>query len=96
MAPDTNKVPVLVTTQHRGVFFGYIDPAQRQAPHVDMIGVRMCLYWHASVGGFLGLTSRGPNSECRISARSGGVFTARDVTSITDCSPEAVKAWEAA
>lgn len=96
MAPDTNKIPVLVTTQHRGVFFGYIDPAQRQAPHVDMTGVRNCLYWAASVGGFLGLASGGPNKDCRVGARVDGTFTARDVTSITDCSPAAVKAWEAA
>lgn len=96
MATKKSSIPVLITTAHRGVFFGYMDPAQRKEPHVDLTKTRNCLYWSASVGGFLGLASTGPNKECRIGARVDGVFTARDVTSITDCSPAAVTAWEAA
>ena len=96
MATSKKKIPVLITTKHRGVFFGYIDPAQRKAEHIDMTGVRNCIFWSASVGGFLGLASNGPNKDCRIGARVEGTFTARDVTSITDCTSAAVKAWEAA
>lgn len=92
----STHIPVLITTAHRGVFFGYMDPAQRAEPHVNLTKVRNCIYWSASVGGFLGLASAGPNKDCRIGARVDGVFTARDVTSITDCSPAAVTAWEAA
>ena len=91
-----NRIPVLITTQHRGVFFGYIDPTKRHDQHIDMTGVRNCIFWSASVGGFLGLAGGGPNKECRIGAHVTGTFTARDVTSITDCTADAVKAWEAA
>jgi hypothetical protein len=95
-AKKTKSIPVLITTQHRGVFFGYINPERRHDSHVDMTGVRNCIYWSASVGGFLGLASVGPNKDCKIGRRVDGTFTARDVTSITDCTPNAVKAWEAA
>jgi len=95
-AMQADRIPVLITTQHRGVFFGFIDPKKRHEPHIDMTGVRNCIYWAASVGGFLGLAATGPNRDCRIGARIEGTFTARDVTSITDCTESAVKAWEAA
>lgn len=90
-----NLIPVLITTAHRGVFFGRIDPSKRHEPIIDMIGARNCLFWHESVGGFLGLAAVGPNRQCRIGAKVPGIFTARDVTSVTDCTPEAVAAWEA-
>lgn len=95
MSTTDTQIPVLITTKHRGVFFGYIDPAKRHEPHIDMRGVRNCLRWQ-NTGGFLGLASNGPNKDCRIGSRVDGVFTARDVTSVTDCTPTAVKAWEAA
>ena len=91
-----NKIPVIITTTHRGVFFGWIDPAKRYDSVIDMGGARNCLYWHESIGGFLGLAVTGPNKQCRVGAKVDGTFTARDVTSVTDCGPEAVSAWEAA
>lgn len=92
----SNLIPVLVTTVHRGVFFGWIDPAKRYESTIDMVGVRNCLFWHESVNGFLGLAVTGPNPQCRVGTKVTGIFTCRDVTSVTDCSPEAVTAWEIA
>lgn len=91
-----NRIPVLITTAHRGAFFGYIDPAKRYDTTIDMTGARNCLFWHESIGGFLGLSASGPNRQCRIGAKVPGVFTVRDVTSVTDCTAAAVAAWEAA
>lgn len=31
MATTKKKIPVLITTERRGVFFGYIDPTKRTA-----------------------------------------------------------------
>lgn len=93
---QNTRIPVLITTAHRGVFFGYIAPTDRHAPHIDLTGCRNCIYWSSSVGGFLGLAQAGPDAECRIGARAEGTFTARDVTSVADCTPAAVEAWEKA
>ena len=91
-----NRIPVIITTAHRGVFFGRIDPAKRHDSTIDLVGARNCLYWYESIGGFLGLAASGPNPQCRIGATVPGVFTARDVTSVTDCTAAAAAAWEAA
>ena len=48
---------VLVTTEHRGVFFGYATD-----PDGDTITLRACrnaIYWSADVRGFLGLAATG-------------------------------------
>lgn len=92
---------VLVTTEHRGVFFGYTsDPAH--AKTVKLTGVRNCLYWCQKTGGFLGLASEGPTtatasgSGCRIGAKAEGPITLQDVTCVADVSPSAAAVWEAA
>ena len=52
----TTERPVLVTTQHRGVFFGFADPAELDCKSkIHLTRVRNCIFWHSSVGGFLGL-----------------------------------------
>ena len=43
MATTKKKIPVLITTERRGVFFGYIDPAKRTARTLAMTGVRNCI-----------------------------------------------------
>lgn len=92
---------VLVTTEHRGVFFGYTsDPAD--ATTVRLTGVRNCLYWCQKTGGFLGLASEGPTtatasgSGCRIGAKVEGPITLQKVTCVADVSPAAADVWEAA
>jgi len=92
----TKRIPVLITTERRGVFFGYIDPAKRAERTLDMEGVRNCISWSSSVGGFAGLAERGPNSDCRIGAKVSGISTFHLVECVLDVTPEAVKAWEAA
>ena len=95
------KRAVLVTTEHRGVFYGHTsDPAD--ATTVRLTGVRNCLYWCAKTGGFLGLASEGPTtatasgSGCRIGAKAEGPITLQKVTCVADVTPEAAAVWEAA
>src|ERR1700680_802078 len=55
---------VLVTTTHRGVFFGYADDTGGAS--IKMRAARNCIYWSADVKGFLGLASTGPTKSCKI------------------------------
>lgn len=95
MAAKAKKVakgrPVLVTTAHRGVFFGYIE--KDEGDTVTLTRARNCIYWPRSVGGFLGLAVTGPLADSRIGARTDRI-TLRAVTSVSDCSEVAIKAWE--
>lgn len=83
---------VLVTTEHRGIFFGYAT-----ATDGDVIKLRACrnvLYWSADVRGFLGLAKDGPSSKCRIGPQAD--FQARKVTGVAEVTPAAVARFEAA
>lgn len=91
-ATDTTR-PVVVTTAHRGVFFGnLIGPSD--GPTVKLSKGRNCLYWSKDVGGFVGLATKGPTSGCRVGPAAD--LELRNVTSVVECSPEAVAAWEKA
>lgn len=56
--------PVLVTTEYRGVFFGYATETDGETIKLD--NARNCLYWSTDVMGFLGLAATGPTAGCRI------------------------------
>ncbi len=90
---EVDRVPVLVTTAHRGVFFGFADPSQVESKEkIRLTGARNCIFWSKVIGGFLGLAAAGPNADCRIGATVASVLL-HDITSVTECSPEAVAAW---
>jgi len=85
--------PVLVTTEARGVFFGYVD--DYSGDPVTLKNARNCIYWHKSVGGFAGLATIGPNGSCRIGAQVGEIEL-RGITSVSKVEEDAVIAWEKA
>ena len=91
------KKPVLVTTKHRGVFFGYMENgAEETLPNnIRLTDVKNCIYWSSDIGGFLGLASKGPSDQCKIGERVKSLVL-YDITSVTDVEPDAVEAWEAA
>lgn len=82
--------PVLVTTKHRGVFFGFAHDTGSSTVHLKR--ARMCVYWSQDMQGVLGLASKGPSEGCRISPAAD--LDLRDVTAVAECSPEAVTQWE--
>lgn len=86
---------VLVTTKHRGVFYGHVKADDKAPAQITLGGARNCIYWDRSCNGFLGLAAKGPNDACRIGARV-PELTLYDITSITPVTDDAVKAWEAA
>jgi hypothetical protein len=84
--------PVLVTTEYRGVFFGYATDTGGDT--IKLRSARNCIYWSKAVKGFIGLCVTGPDEDCRIGPAAD--IELRKITCVADVSPEAVKAWEAA
>lgn len=87
-----NGRPVLVTTAHRGVFFGYATDTDGDI--IKLRKARLCLYWSCDVKGFMGLASNGPSSSCRIGPPAD--IELRAITSVSTVTPEAVERWEQA
>ncbi|MDR5726383.1 MAG: hypothetical protein RB191_02830 [Terriglobia bacterium] len=83
---------VLVTTSHRGVFFGYATDTDGAI--IKLRAARNCIYWAANQKGFLGLASVGPLKGARVGPAAD--LELRDITSVAACTPEAVEAWEKA
>ncbi len=83
---------VIVTTEHRGVFFGYATDTS--GDQIALRASRLCLYWSSDVKGFMGLAGTGPTKGCRIGPPAD--ITLRKVTAVLECTPKAVKAWESA
>lgn len=91
------KKAVVVTTEHRGVFFGYIpEGGDALLPgEITLARCRNVVYWPASAKGFLGLAASGPPSGSRVGPAAAEV-TLYKITSVSTASPEAVEAWERA
>jgi hypothetical protein len=84
--------PVLVTTAHRGVFFGYATDTDGDT--IALTKARNCIYWSEDVRGFIGLAANGPSAGCRIGPAAD--ITLRNITSVSEVTPEAVVKWESA
>ncbi len=84
--------PVLVTTEFRGVFFGYVKDDKKLPSQITLTDVRNCIYWSSDVGGFLGLASAGPIGSSKIGAEV-PELTLWKITSVTPVSTEAEKKW---
>lgn len=84
--------PVVVTTAHRGVFFGYA--AKTDGETIALKSARLCVYWSSDVKGFMGLAASGPTSGCRIGPAAD--VTLRNITAVLDVTPAARLAWESA
>ncbi len=82
--------PVVVTTAHRGVFFGYASKTDGET--IKLRAARLCVYWSSDLRGFMGLAAVGPNKSCRIGPAAD--IEIRNITSVVECSEQATKAWE--
>ena len=89
---STRELAVLVTTAHRGVFFGYTF--QTGGPTIALRAARNCLYWPKAQKGFLGLAATGPLQGARVGPAAD--IELRDITCVAACTPEAIAAWEKA
>ena len=89
----SDKRPVLVTTEFRGVFFGYAD--ETSGDNITLTNARNCIYWPSANGGFGGLASEGPAKGARIGAVVEKIDL-RKITSVSEVSADAAAKWEAA
>jgi hypothetical protein len=96
--PNRNKASkdkeraVLVTTKHRGVFFGYT--ADTSGEIIALRAARNCLFWPAENKGFLGLANLGPVKGARVGPAAD--IELRDITCVAECTTASVQAWESA
>lgn len=87
--------PVLVTTEHRGVFAGMIDDNQDlTARSMPLKSAKMAIYW-GTKRGVMELCKDGPNSNSKISLPA-DIPMLHSITAIFDITPEAWAKWEAA
>lgn len=88
--------PVVICTEDRGVFFGYLDADYK--PGQDPIilrKARMCVYWSQETKGVVGLAASGPAKGSRITG-AGPSIELRKITAVMDCTADAVGVWERA
>lgn len=87
----TTARPVIVCTEHRGVFFGYASDTAGDVIKLDK--ARMAIYF-GTTKGVMELAETGPTSKSRISARAN--IEVRKVTAVFEVTEKAKEAWEAA
>lgn len=91
----TPTKPILVCTQHRGVYAGLVphdaDLTQRTLSLKD---ARMAIYW-GTTKGVMELADTGPTSKSRISAKA-DIPVLHDVTCVFEVTPQAWDKWVSA
>ena len=92
-ASDHDKIPVVVCTDKRAVVFGFTE--NKDADPILVTEARMCLYWSKATGGVFGLSEKGPDKDCKISATTNSVSPS-GITAVFDVTEAAISAWQAA
>ena len=88
-AAKSTERPVIVTTEHRGVFYGWATDTSGDRIHLKR--ARMAIYW-GTTRGLMELCETGPTDKSRLSARAD--LEVRKITAVFAVTPEAAKAWE--
>lgn len=83
--------PVLVCTEHRGVFFGYAEDTTGTT--ILLKRARMAIYF-GTTRGVMELAETGPTEKSKVSARAD--LDVRKITAVMEVTPEACKKWEEA
>ena len=83
--------PVIVCTEHRGVFFGYANDTK--GTEIELKRARMAISF-GTTRGVMELAETGPTTRSKISARAD--IDVRKVTAVFDVTEKAATAWEAA
>ena len=88
-------IPVLITTQHRGVFAGLVpDDQDMTVRSMPLTEARMAIYW-GTTRGVMELAETGPTNKSRISATA-DIPMLNDITAIFAIPPEAWSKWKSA
>jgi hypothetical protein len=89
MVESGTERPVIVTTEYKGVFYGWATDTSRDVIHLKR--ARMAIYW-GTTRGILELAETGPTSKSRISAMAD--LEVRKITAVIEVTQAAVKQWE--
>jgi len=81
--------PVIVTTEHRGVFYGMASNTSEETIHLK--DARMVIYF-GTTRGLMQLAEEGPTSKSKISAKAD--IEVRKVTAVIEVSPAAQTKWQ--
>ena len=87
----TKERPVIVCTEHRGVFFGYAGDTTGTT--ILLKRARMAIYFGTNRG-VLELAETGTTDKSKVSARAD--IDVRSITAVFEVTPEATAKWEAA
>lgn len=85
----TKERPVIVCTEHRGVFFGYATETTGET--IQLKRARMAIYFGTNRG-VMELAETGPTDKSKVSARAD--IDVRKITAVFEVTPEAAKKWE--
>lgn len=92
---DSNSTPaarpVIVCTEHRGVFFGYATNTTGST--INLARARMAIRF-GTRRGVMELADTGPTENSNISARAD--IEVRKVTAVFEVTPAAAEKWESA
>lgn len=83
--------PVIVCTEHRGVFYGLATDTTGQT--INLRGARMAIYF-GTTRGVMELAETGPTTKSKISARAD--IEIRKITAVFEVTDAAAKRWEEA
>lgn len=87
--------PVLITTQHRGVFMGYVPDDQDMTARTMALKTAKCaIYWKTKKG-VAELAEIGPSDESRIGSPA-DIEAIHDITAVWAVTTEAEAAWKSA
>lgn len=84
--------PVIVTTSHKGVFFGYMED-NSAGDVIQLKRARMCIRW-GTTRGLLELAETGPTTRSKISARAD--IQVRSITAVIEVTQAATAKFEEA
>lgn len=84
--------PVLVTTQHRGVFAGLVPDDQDMTARTMRLEEARCAIRWSTTKGVAELASNGPNSNSKIGAAA-TIEALHDITAVWSITTEAWVKW---
>lgn len=86
---------ILISTQHRGVFFGLVDEeTDLQQRTLSLKNARCAIRW-GTKGGIAELAEQGPNASSRIGSPA-DIEAIHDITAVWNVTDEAREKWLAA
>ena len=93
MSIMSNLINIIVTTEHRGVWFAQVEEGTdlTQSTIKDLKGARMAIYW-GTTNGLQQLAETGPTESSKISAPA-DILVLHKVTAVFSVTDQAAAKW---